>query len=213
MRKEKLNEDILRQIVRESIQSQLVNEGLGIEDFNKQRFFQICKTAGITGAVAASLWTCAKAGGPDPVTDPAHSDPEGYYEMQRENNGDINIYDRPQTDDEEDEETYQFESKKQLMALVESCVRNAINEVSSDTKGASMEAASKKCDKIVSDRSTTNAQKQRAVDQYNYFKNAYNKEYQSGNTARKARLDKNAQDRKSGKRKYIDGHWRTKQED
>ena len=108
-----VNEALVRQIVRESLNREIVNEDM---DFNKKRFYDILKGLGASAVVAGSLWALAH-GGPDENIDPSQSDPEGSAEMKRG-------YDIVPGEDYDD--VYQFESKAQLKKLVESCIKSAL---------------------------------------------------------------------------------------
>jgi hypothetical protein len=115
MKKMTVNEALVRKIVRENLQKEIVNEGI---DFNKKRFYDILKGMGASAAIAGSLWALAN-GGPDENIDPSQSDPEGSAEMKRG-------YDVVPNEDYDD--VYQFESKAQLKKLVESCIKSALKK-------------------------------------------------------------------------------------
>ena len=128
MRNNKINESLVRKIVRESLKKQMVNEDI---EFNKQRFFDILKGMGVAAATAASLWAIANGGGPDEVEDPSKSDPEGSAEMMRYHVVPGEDYDS----------VYQMENKKNLKQLVESCVAKALKKRINEAEGQYMSDA------------------------------------------------------------------------
>jgi hypothetical protein len=98
-------------------------------------------------------------------------------------------------------------------AITES-IRRFINELSTDTIDSAREKAEEKFKKISGKNGALSPMGQHAKSQAEKFRKAYADEYQKGNTARKARLDKNSEDRQNGKRTYVKGKgWRTQQEE
>ena len=96
-------------------------------------------------------------------------------------------------------------------AITES-ITNFINELSTDTIDSAREKAEEKYKNISRKNGACSPMGQHAKAQADKFKKAYADEYVKGNTARKARMDKNQEDRHSGKRTYIKGKgWRTQQ--
>jgi hypothetical protein len=101
-----------------------------------------------------------------------------------------------------------------LHRIVKESVNRILNELSSDTIDSAREKAEKKYKDISSKNGPLSPMGQHAKAQADKFKKAYSEEYQKGNTARRARLDKNREDRQNGKRTYIKGKgWRTQQEE
>ena len=96
-------------------------------------------------------------------------------------------------------------------AITES-IRKFINEISSDTKDEASKKAFRKYLNNEYKYGKSDPRTQHAEDQYNTFSNSYEDEFKNGNTAKKARMSKNKEDRESGKRTYVKGKgWRTQQ--
>ena len=96
-------------------------------------------------------------------------------------------------------------------AITES-IRRFINELSTDTRDEARKKAFRNFTKNSEKYGNADPRTQHAKDQYNTFANSYEQEYYKGNTAKKARMDKNREDRESGKRTYVKGKgWRTQQ--
>lgn len=108
------------------------------------------------------------------------------------------------------EKANQFEGKMNR-AITES-IRNFINELSSDTRDEARQKAQKKYVAYSSKYGPNSPRTQHAKDQFNNFANSVDSEYYKANTAKKARMDKNKEDRRNGKRTYVSGKgWRTNQ--
>lgn len=98
-------------------------------------------------------------------------------------------------------------------AITES-IRRFINELSTDTIDVASDKASRKYLNASAKYGDNSPRTRRAKEQSHKFANAWIDEYVKGNDARKARLDKNREDRQNGKRTYVKGKgWRTQQEE
>lgn len=108
------------------------------------------------------------------------------------------------------EKAKRFENK--INKAITESITNFINELSTDTIDSAREKAEEKYKNISRKNGSLSPMGQHAKAQADKFKKAYADEYQKGNTARRARMDKNQEDRHSGKRTYVKGKgWRTQQ--
>lgn len=97
-----------------------------------------------------------------------------------------------------------------LRNLIRESIRKNLNEISTDTIDSAKDKARKKYNKYRAEYGENDPRTAKAVEQYGKFKANWDTEYSKGNLSRRARLSKNRDDRKSGKRTYQSGKgWRT----
>lgn len=110
-------------------------------------------------------------------------------------------------------DTSRIKGESRINRAITESIRKFINEISSDTKDEASKKAFRKSIRNEYKYGKSDPRTQHAKDQYNTFANSYEDEFKNGNTAKKARMSKNREDRESGKRTYIKGKgWRTKEE-
>lgn len=106
--------------------------------------------------------------------------------------------------------TGKFENR--IRKAVMESIMGLMNEISTDTMDSASDKASRKYLDTRAKYGENDPRARRAGEQSRKFANAWNDQYIHGNDARKARLDKNREDRKNGARTYQKGiGWRTKQ--
>ena len=201
----RINESDLQRIVENSVRRALkegaINERYGLKDFGRDAAF----VGGIGAAGAAGLAGNALYHSDDPEINP---------EQQEINASVADEFGSPQgklpSNTISWEKANQFEGKMNR-AITES-IRNFINELSSDTRDEARQKAQKKYVANSSKYGPNSPRTQHARDQFNNFANSVDSEYYKANTAKKARMDKNKEDRRNGKRTYVSGKgWRTNQ--
>ena len=102
-------------------------------------------------------------------------------------------------------------TENDLHRIVKETVNRIISETSTDTLYSAQKGAYKKMSTAASRFPSGDPRLKRAQDQYVKFKGEYDKRYQSGNTAKKARMMQNADDIDIGRRTYQKGAgWKTK---
>jgi hypothetical protein len=208
----RINENDLQRMVENSVRRALkegaVNE-YGLKDFGRDAAF----AGGIGAAGAAGLAGNALYNYDEPEIDPQQQEinasvadefgsPQGRIPSQNELPSNTISW----------EKANQFEGK--LNRAITESITNFINELSSDTRDEARAKAQKKYIANNSKYGPNAPRTQQARSQFNKFADSVDSEYYKGNTAKKARMDKNKEDRKTGKRTYVSGKgWRTKQDE
>ena len=96
-------------------------------------------------------------------------------------------------------------TESDLHKIVKESVNMILNEVFTDTIASARDSAKDKWSKLRSKYPFNNPRVERAYDQYDNFNKEYQQRYNSGNEAKKARMQKNLEDIRNGVRKYKSG--------
>ena len=197
---------IVENSVRRAIKEGALNEGL--------------KDWGKTAALGAGLGAAAAGvvGTDNPVSrglDRQYQDYEENMSARPEDREEFGDDLKPMSQRQiKDPKTRSWTGENKINRAITESIRRFINELSSDTRDEARKKAFRKYTDNSEKYGNTDPRTRHAKDQYNTFANSYELEYYRGNTAKKARMDKNKEDRESGKRTYVKGKgWRTKQDE
>jgi len=209
----RLTESDLHRIVKNSVR-RAIKEGAMDEGF-KDTLKDTALGVGLGTAAAAGI-----VGTDNPISrgldrqyerhvDDMRARPEDREEMNR-----TAYFDDFRKDLEDDGiDTSRIKGESRINRAITESIRRFINELSSDTRDEARKKAFRKYTDNSEKYGNADPRTKHAKDQYNTFANSYELEYYRGNTAKKARMDKNSEDRESGKRTYVKGKgWRTKQD-
>lgn len=196
---------IVENSVRRAVKEGALNEGL--------------KDWGKTAALGAGLGAAAAGvvGTDNPVSrglDRQYQDYEENMSARPEDREEFGDDLKPMSQRQiKDPKTRSWTGENKINRAITESIRKFINEISSDTKDEASKKAFRKYLNNEYKYGKSDPRTQHAEDQYNTFSNSYEDEFKNGNTAKKARMSKNKEDRESGKRTYVKGKgWRTQQE-
>ena len=209
----RLTESDLNRIVKNSVR-RAIKEGAIDEGF-KDTLKDTALGVGLGTAAAAGM-----VGTDNPISrgldrqyerhvDDMRARPEDREEMNR-----TAYFDDFRKDLEDDGiDTSRIKGESRINRAISESITKFINEISTDTRDEASKKAFRKYLDSSEKYGNADPRTKHAKDQYNTFSNSYGDEYVKGNTAKKARMDKNREDRESGKRTYVKGKgWRTQQD-
>ena len=196
---------IVENSVRRAVKEGALNEGL--------------KDWGKTAALGAGLGAAAAGvvGTDNPVSrglDRQYQDYEENMSARPEDREEFGDDLKPMSQRQiKDPKTRSWTGENKINRAITESIRKFINEISTDTRDEASKKAFKKYLDNEYKHGKSDPRTQHAKDQYDTFANSYEDEFKNGNTAKKARMSKNKEDRESGKRTYVKGKgWRTQQD-
>lgn len=198
-------ENIVKNVARRAIKENIDNE-YNLKDFGKDALGFGLGAGAFGGAVAGNAYLH----GDDPDIDPEQA---AINQTVKDDLGQDVL--KPQHDLPNDtiswEKANRFENR--ISRAITESINSILNEISTDTIDSASDKADKKVGNAFRKYGPNNPITKRAREQKKKFSDEWNKEYTKGNDARKARLEKNREDRKNGKRTYQNGAgWRTKED-